>query len=360
MAATATRRQTNRITKHLNGHASKPIDIPVWIDDLKAESDFRRMAIAFSKERIQFSRLDLKESQVNGARMNDAILPHKIEDYIQGFRNGDTFPSPVVHKTASGYVILSGNQRCESLRQLIESGELPDNLEIDVYVLDTRDKMLLEIVARSANASHGEGMSKEERIYHAVYCVQRLGMATSDAAKSFLVSPGSINNHIQAEGVRNVLQRGGISAHRAPNSQLVPLAKLDYDESAQLKLGALIVQHSPTAERVRQVVATVAKQTTAQSRNQKIKEYERELAAQAHAAGAKINRDSPELSRVIQRPRRDKILSLLVRAANYLEAGNAGEPFSVLSDLQITTKADSERFLDLSKRVRYRLGVLSK
>jgi hypothetical protein len=330
---------------------------PTWYDDLKGESDMRRMAVVANKVTIQFSKINLKESQVNGARLGDALLPHRVEDYMQGFRNGDTFPRPIVHKTPSGYVILSGNQRCEALRRLIAEGDLPKSLEIDVYLVDTNDALLLDALAVSANAAHGEGLSKEERLQHAVDFVRRRGMAVKDAAALLIVSESSIRTHIRAEEVRTELQRAGINTDRVANSVLVPLAKLEYDQSAQVKLGSLVAQHNPSAERTKQVVATVARQTTAPARLQKIKTWEKELAAEAHTSNG---HSLPERSRVPHRPRREKFFKLIGGLVNFLESENAGEPFTSFEDMQITSQSDTDRAMTLSKKARYRLGVIVK
>jgi len=332
-----------------------------WYDDLKAESDLRRMAVVFSKVSIPFAKIDIVESQKNGARLNDAIRHHKVDDYKQAFRNGDTFPRIVVHKTATGYVILSGNQRSEAIRQLIAEGELPKTVEVEAYLVDTRDKLLLELIARSANVAHGEGIPKSERLQMAVYFVRQLGVSAADAAKYQTVSVGAVREHIRAEEVRETLQKSGIEAHRLPTSSLVPLSKLDYDESAQVKIGTLATQHNPPAERIRQVVNAVSKQTTPQARVQKIKEFEKELADAAHASnGHGKGHVELEKSKVPARPRREKLITLLTRLSNFLESDNAGDPFTTLEQLQITTQTDKARVADLVKKLRYRLGVIVK
>lgn len=329
-----------------------------WYDDLKAESDMRRMAVVFTKVSIPFSRVDLKESQVNGARLKDAIREHKVEDYMQGYRNGDTFPRIVVHKTPTGYVILSGNQRCEALARLIKEGDIPKAVEIEVYLVDTKDKLLLETIARCANVAHGEGDSKLERIQQAVYCVRRLGMATRDASKAFMVADGTINHHIRAEDQRNRLARAGIEASHVPNSALEPLSRIDYDEPAQLKVATLIAQHAPPAERVRQVVGAIAKQSTAPARLQKIREFEKELSEAAHASNG--HHKAAADTKIVSRPRREKLFRLLGQLVNFLNDGNDGEAFANLEQLQISGKADTEKVVELSKQIRYRLGVIVK
>lgn len=330
-----------------------------WYSDLKAESDLRRMAVTYSVVSIPFAKIDIKESQVNGARLKDAIRHHKVEDYMQGFKNCDTFPRPVVHKTATGYVILSGNQRCEAIRRLIAGGELPKDLEIEAYLVDTTDRLLLEIIARAANAAHGEGDTKEERIMQAVYCVQRLGLSTPDAAKSFLICQSSIRDRIKAEEVRSQLQLSGVAADSISLSALTPMAKLGFDNSTQVKLGTLVAQHAPPAERVKQVVDSLSKKSTAQARFAVVKEFEKELAAAVHASHGSAKHLNGS-SKVPSRPRREKFLRDLQRLVNFLESGNAGEPFANLEQLQVTNKTDRDLCLDLSKRLKYRLGVVVK
>jgi hypothetical protein len=330
-----------------------------WFDDLRAESELRRMAITFEKVRIKFTQIDLVESQHNGARLHEVIVEHKVEDYMQGFRNGDTFPSIIVHKTPKGHVILSGNQRGESIRRLIKEGDLPKDVEIEVYVVDTKDKLLLDIIARTGNVAHGEGSPKEERIQQAVYSVRNRGLSSRDAARLFVVSATSIMGHIRAEDIRARLQRAGVDAHQIANSALIPLSALDHDESTQVKVGALAAQHQCTAETVKQVVGTITKQTSQPARVARVKEWEKALATDAHSINGKSHAVI-ENSKVPKRPRRDKFFGQLTRLVNFLESDNAGEAFTRLDELQVTTQAEQERAATLVKKLRYRLGVLVK
>lgn len=329
-----------------------------WYSDLKAESDLTRMAVQYEVTQIPFAKIDLKESQVNGARLQDAIRHHKVEDYMQGFRNGDTFPRPVVVKTPTGYVILSGNQRCEAIRRLIAEGELPKDTKIDVYLVHTDDKLLLEIIARAANAAHGEGDTKEERIQQAMYCVRKLGMAVKDAAKSFLVATTTINLHMRAEEQRNRLAKSGISTQHIPTTVLEPLAKLDFDESIQHRLGTLIAQHSLPGERVKQAVGTLVKQSSAAQRQSVLKDLEKECSTKAHAKNGSNGHHS-NTNRIPERPRRDKLFSIAQRLSNFLESENGGEAFTSLEQMQIVN-GDTENAVKLLKKIHYRIGVILK
>jgi hypothetical protein len=334
---------------------------PTWCDDLKAESDLRRLGVPFEKTSIKFSDIDLKESQVNGARLEDSIIATLVDDYMQGFRNGDNFPRPIVHKTATGYVILSGNQRSESIRRLIEAGEIAKTFQMEVYLVDTTDPLLLEIIARSGNVAHGGRSSKEERMSHAVYSVRKLGMRSADAAKIYNVSATNINMHIRAEDERRSLAESGIDTSRVANAALEPLARLKFDEPAKKKLGSVISQYVPTAERVRQVVGVMAKAKTTADRFQQVKELERELSAAFHSNGnGKHHANGNGHSKAPLRPRRDKLVSILTRLANFLDSENDGQGFTSLDELQVASAADIELINKLWKRLSYRMKVVLK
>lgn len=329
-----------------------------WYADLKAESDLKRMAVTWEIVSIPFSKIDLKESRFNGARLTGAILHHKVDDYVQGMRNGDTFPRILVHKTPTGYVILSGNQRATSVEKLISAGDLPKSVEIEVYLVGTKDKLLLEVIARAGNVSHGEGPAKDERIAQAVGMVKANGLSFKDAAKYFMVSEKAIRDNAKAEEQRKQLHRAGMDTSRLSNAQVLPLSDLNYDEPAKIKLGTLIVQHNIPSERVKQVAGVLAKEKSSENRLHIIQELAKECSHAAHEANGKANKE--QFTRLPDRPRRDKFLRYLASLANFLDTENGGEPFSTLEELQVSTKADKERVADLSKKVLYRLRLITK
>ena len=172
-----------------------------WMADLKLESDLRAMGVVFEIRSILFSQLDLHTSRNNGARIGDPVIAHLVADYKVGMMNGDTFPRIVVHQGKAGFVILGGNQRCQAIQGLVSDGLVSKKLAIEVYVVDTTDKLLLEIIARAGNVGHGGRSGMEERLAHAVYSVRTLGMQQKDAAKIFMVADGTISHHKYLGGV---------------------------------------------------------------------------------------------------------------------------------------------------------------
>lgn len=324
-----------------------------WMADLKLETDLRALSVTSEVGTIPFSKIDLAESQYNGARLGDPIVHVLVEDYRIGMENGDTFPRIAVYKGKAGYVILSGNQRAAAIKQFIDEGRLPQGVMIEVYIIDVPDKLLQEIIARSGNVGHGGRCEKDERLAHAVYSVRKLGLRVKDAAKLFEVSETSINVRIRAETARTGLAREGINVSHVPVSTLASLAPLD--TSAKIKLGHLIAQHNPTAERVKQTVKAVRKARSQNGRLQQIKRFEKELTEEAHRSTATRSGNARKVPR---RPRRDRLIGDLTRLATYLESGMDGERFARLDDFQLAGDADADTIRKLWKQVEMRMRTI--
>lgn len=328
-----------------------------WMDDLKAESDFLAMNIPFAKKEIRFEQIDLYESSMNGARLNDNIVASLVSDYAQGMRNGDTFPRPVVYLAKKGYILTSGNQRCNAIKELIDAGELPTNVSIQVYELQTKDKMLLEAVARAANVCHGGRTTLDERIAHAVYMSRSLGMSARDAAKLFMVSEQTIHYQIRTENIRKELESKGISTTAVASSAIEHLSKISHDDGAFTKVGMLVAQHRPTADRVKTAVNRIAKAKTDPDRLKIVKQFEAELTDEASSI-----RNSKKLKAIApkapMRPRRDKIVSMLTRLADFLDFSKDGEGFAKLSELQVSSAADEKAIRDAWSRCEMRMALI--
>jgi hypothetical protein len=327
-----------------------------WCPDLTAESNLRRLGVVFDVGTVQFSKLDLKESQVNGARLGDPLVQSLISDYRLGMLNGDTFPRIVVHPGKAGWIILSGNQRTAAIEKLIKEGELPKDPQIECYKLDECDKLLREIIARSANAVHGGRAEYEERLGHAVHCCRTLGMSPSDAAKTFCVGKDGIIKNMRAEKERDSLMRSGVDASRLPITTLDAISKLPFDTNAKQQVAILTVQHNVPAERVKTVVAGLKSAKTQIERTAKVKAFEKELSAQSRAVEKPHANNGS--SKVPSRPRRDRLLRLLESLVEFCEKGNEGSAFTSLDQLQFSGDADNARLKTLVGRLQLRWNVL--
>jgi hypothetical protein len=330
-----------------------------WMADLKLESDLGSLSVVWEEVTIRFTEIDLKESQYNGARLGDPIIHSLVEDYRMGMENGDAFPKIVIYKAKSGYVVLSGNQRCAAIESLIDANRLPKTVSVEAYLVKTTDKLLLEVIARSGNVGHGERSPKEERLAHAVYSVRLLGMRHKDACKIFMVSEHAIRTHIAAEKERVDFGKQGVDMSHVPISSLSALSGLKFDESTKTKVGHLVSRHNPTVERVSQTVKAIKKARSQSGRNNEVKKLEIELAEQAHRS-RQDRRGNKQPHKVPRRPRRDRLIGHLTKLTNYLESGMDGEAFVRLDDFQIAGDGDKKVIADLWKRIQFRMKVIQK
>jgi hypothetical protein len=327
-----------------------------WLPDLRAERDMKDLGIHFSVVTIKFRDIDIKESGYNGARIGGAIVTELVNDYAQGFRNGDSFPRPVVYRKA-GYILTSGNQRCNALLKLIEAGEVDKNTDIEVYLMDTSEIDLLEGFARSANVSHGGRSSFDDRKAHACHMVTHFGWTVKNAAKLYMVSDTCIQTHITTERIRRELAENGIDTSQVPTETINQVSKLASDDSVFLKTASLIADNRPTAERVGQFVAKVKKAKSEPARLSEVKKFEKELKDEARS---RDNHKNLKLSarKLPDRPRRDRIISSFTKIADFLDSGKAGEGFSNLAELQITTEADKKTISQLWQRIELRMSLI--
>lgn len=328
-----------------------------WLPDLQAEAALTRIGIGYTEEEVPFSKIDLKESQVNGARIAAPLLPDVIEDYANAIAAGDAFPKIVVTKIPTGYLILWGNQRTAAIASLIEAGKLPKNVKLPVYLTEPLDQLYREVVARSGNVTHGARASQNERLLHAIHCVRSLGMNPNEAARAFNVTRQLIQRYIKVEETRKQLQRAGVPhTERIHAATLYKISQLHFDEKAQHRVAHLTGQHGPSAERVATLVSALKAAKTDRARLSLVQAFERELAATARAANpSKNGKGCPTLDR----PRRREFLNALTRLVRFLEQGNAGESFTSAEQLQLVGEEDLATAKSLAGKVVYRLKVLN-
>ena len=331
-----------------------------WIDDPLAEEDYRTMNIPFIVKEIRFSLINLVKSADNCARLGAQVIKDKVEDYAHCFRNGNSFYRTACYLDAKyGYVFTSGNQRGNAIKLLIDSGEVPGDPLIQIYELQTKDEMLLEAITRSANVSHGVPNTIDERILHAVHMVSKMGMTLANAEQLYRVSQATIALRIRANTVRKELGEASIDTSHVPTTTLEHLSKIDNDSRAFVQIGALVAQHVPTGERVKQIVNRVARAKSDPDRLKVVKQVETELTEEAKSMNGRkhmklVAPKSPS------RPWRDKLISSMNRLCDFLDFGHDGDGFEKLSALQVVTQSDERAVRELWARLELRMAQILK
>lgn len=326
----------------------------VWIEDLKAERDLRKLGISFSVQSVSFSAIDLIESIDNLARLIEPLRRELIDEYKMAMLDGDAFPMVVVRKVKSVYILLGGNQRCTAIKELITEGMISATVEIPLYLIAVEtEPMFIAAAVRSLNVGHGGRATFDERIAHAVWMVKHEGMAIKDVAGLFKVGANTIQTRLRAEDTRSELQRSGVEASQLTQHTLDKLSQLRHDNKTFRQLGALVTQHTVTGDRLDQVVAEVRKKKSDSDRMMAVKEFEKELAASSATSSVRKNG-----ARTPLRPRRDRLFSELRRLSNWLENGSGGEAFRSLRQLQVTNKEDEKIVSDLWSRLKGRMHLI--
>lgn len=330
-----------------------------WIDDPLAEHDLTAMNIRFTRKTLRLSQIDLKESSYNGARLGDPLVRRLIDDYKVCMCNGNPFFRPVVYKGSSGWILASGNQRTNAVKELANERALPKDPEVGVYVMDTADKLLIEAFARAGNVPLGGRAEVEERKAHAIYCVKSLGMRVADAARLFAIAVTTIQGAIRAEEVRKALAKEGVDVSGVPLTTLADMAALDKQPDILLKVGQLSAQHLPKGEKVKQVVSAIAKEKTQPARMAIVKRFEKELSADAARANGNGKASGRPL-KAVGRPRRDNFIRKLRSLADFLDLDLDGGGFTTLQELQVASDTDEMEIGNLWKRIQLRMNMILK
>lgn len=327
-----------------------------WIPDLHAEQEMTRLGISWEVKTIPFSKINLKDSRVNEARLFQAILPEVVEDYAEAMESGDAFPRLLLTPAKAGPLILWGNQRSAAIERLIQARKLPKSVNIEVYLTEELDAMYRQVLIRSGNVSHGARSSREERLQHAIFMVEKYGMNKVEASRAFNVAQATLRQHLQAEAARRNMQSLGIPGVEGfPHKTCLLLSRLEYDESSQKKLAYLLTRHPIERDRLDTVIKTLKAKPSQEKRLEVIKSLEEQLAKEAKAMDTSRN---GKAQRPLSRPRRHELLTTMEKLVRILEKGNAGEAHTTLETLQFTGGDDVEQAKKLAGKIMYRLRVL--
>jgi hypothetical protein len=133
----------------------------------------------------------------------------------------------------------------------MEAYGLVNKTKTDFYIVDIVLRDVIERLTRVANVKEGPGLTREEKLKHAVYFVRVQNMPIDKAAKLMAVPPGTVQNILSAAEVEERLQMLGFVDKLYPSvlealyrikqdsvllesAKLVHEAQLTTDETAEL------------------------------------------------------------------------------------------------------------------------------
>lgn len=209
-----------------------------WKADPEAEVCLAQFNLKWKVVTIQIVDIDLDESAKNHARLIKPIDQDVVLRYGLAMERGDAFPMPVAVVIPGGrYKLLGGNHR--TLAALAT-----DATEIDVYLVEKLDAAALDLVPRALNAKHGEGISKEDRLRHALWAVVNHSYDQSTAATIFGIPVNTLANAVRADKVRARLRELNIDPAKANQTALLKLTRYIKNDNLFNAAGPLLVKMS--------------------------------------------------------------------------------------------------------------------
>lgn len=193
------------------------------VPDTRVEQWLNRHGVSFHVEyAVPLGQFDWPRCQANQAR------PELLDEtfwyrYFSDALDGMITPPLVVYRDDNGKLVnIDGNHR---LKGLIEA----ESTDVDVYVVDTSDDRLIQLLTRVANVQlNGKEVNDAENLENAKYLHRSCGYTLEKAADECKIKPDRLQAHLQADAARERLIQSGVPAE---NLRDIPLGVLQNVES---------------------------------------------------------------------------------------------------------------------------------
>jgi predicted Zn-dependent protease len=126
----------------------------------------------------------------------------------------------------------------------------------DFYIVDSAYSWAIERLTRTANVKEGAGLTRDEKLRHAMYFVEKQGMPIEAAAKMMAISAGTLHNALSAAEVEERLKNLGFHERLYP-SALEELHRIKQD-SALVESAKLVHEAQLSARSVAEVARKVS------------------------------------------------------------------------------------------------------
>lgn len=178
---------------------------------------------------VPLTKVDREASLKNQARFKAIDQDHVLELAIAAEQY--ELPALVGYYNVNRYiVIIDGNHRMEAYNLIGKATS-------DFYIVDTAYSWAIDRLTRIANKLEGPGLTRDEKLSHAMYFVRTQNMPVEAAAKTMGIAAGTLQNALSATEVQERLSALGFNDRLYP-STLQELYRIKQDsallESAKL------------------------------------------------------------------------------------------------------------------------------
>jgi hypothetical protein len=240
---------------------------------------------------VEFSKIDLKHSRENPARLNRKIDEDRTVHYAMEMQNGVEFPAVVLlHPSDNGkfpYDVATGMHR-------LTAADVADLTSFDAYVVTEPDQYRREVLVRQLNTIEGQGVTVRESILQIIMLHEKYPERSLNAlAKEWGLKSGSVHAVWRAESAKRRARQFGFDFDRAKLTQGASGALAGIHSDRVFKEAAsFIVNHVPptaTIDEMCRELRTVRDESDSLAIIEKFRDAEEERQARNRAKHARTS-----------------------------------------------------------------------
>jgi hypothetical protein len=304
-----------------------------WVDNKQVEARIRELGIEPVVRKYTLAELNVKGSRNLQTRLVSKIdekLAETLLEQISFNRRIERLVCIPPDIGFSGQIVADGNHRTRVIEWLIELGDLPEDFVIEVYFVDTNDKGIQELVARSFNCIEDKKtLTEAERISHIQYMMTAHANKWSLAvlAKHFGVKEDIVKRELMYAIERQELRAAEVPVDNLTDAHLKEIHKIRQNDPLKHKLAKAVAQYKPTAEDTRLCV------------NKAVQALTKNGDAAAISVIAEFRQlwadDSSAKSKNKRTPNHTALNSLLGKLNAFLSRGAGDSPFETFEQMGI-------------------------
>jgi hypothetical protein len=225
-----------------------------WTDNKQVENRIRSLGLDFTIRQLKPSEINVAGSRELQTRFETKIdEEHALTLALQVETSKRVerlvcFPSEIGF---SGELIADGNHRHFLLDDILKD-KLPPDFTYEVYYIDTQDKRLRELIARSFNCiADKKVLSESHRIRHIQYMHDNFHMPIAELAKFFGVREETVNAKLFYAKQRDELHGMDVPADSLKDAHIKEICKIKQNDPLKQKFANLVAQYKPTVDDAR-------------------------------------------------------------------------------------------------------------
>lgn len=159
---------------------------------------------------VTISDIDRDRGLRNQARLEGPLDEELVEQYRELDRSGSEAPAVVLWRPGRGrFVPIDGNNRLDAKAK---NGKTVT----DAYIVQHNDPQIIDRLTWTwNNLVNGKRLSQEECLQHAITFVRKYSMSIQEAAKQWGVSKWKVQNAIQVQDVKDILNKNNVRINKS-------------------------------------------------------------------------------------------------------------------------------------------------